>query len=115
MSDLTRLTAVETAAAISSGETSAVEVTRAHLDRIGAVDGELHAFLYAHADSQSNANPHAKTYAYAHPDVHAHPSANPHAKADAYIHPDDSAPSDTHAAPHHRSQGNFYAAPRGAG
>ena len=46
MSDLTRLTAVETAEAIASGETSAVEVTRAHLDRIGAVDGELHAFLY---------------------------------------------------------------------
>ncbi len=46
MSDLTRLTAVETAAAIATGETSAVEVTRAHLDRIGAVDGELHAFLY---------------------------------------------------------------------
>ena len=46
MSDLTRLTAVEIAAAIATGETSAVEVTRAHLDRIGAVDGELHAFLY---------------------------------------------------------------------
>ncbi len=46
MSDLTRLTAVETAAAIATGETSAVEVTKAHLDRIGAVDGELHAFLY---------------------------------------------------------------------
>jgi len=46
VSDLTRLTAVETAAAIATGETSAVEVTKAHLDRIGAVDGELHAFLY---------------------------------------------------------------------
>ena len=46
MIDLTRLTAVETAAAIATGETCAVEVTRAHLDRIGAVDGELHAFLH---------------------------------------------------------------------
>ncbi len=46
MSDLTRLTAVETAAAIAAGETSAVEVARAHLNRIGAVDGDLHAFLH---------------------------------------------------------------------
>ena len=46
MSDLTRLTAVEIVAAIATGETCAVEVTRAHLDRIGAVDGELHAFLH---------------------------------------------------------------------
>ena len=46
MSDLTRLTAVETAAAIAAGETSAVEVARAHLNRIGEVDGDLHAFLH---------------------------------------------------------------------
>ena len=46
MSDLTRMTAAaELAAAISSGETSSVEVTRAHLDRIEAVDPALHAFL----------------------------------------------------------------------
>ena len=38
MTDLTRLTAAQTAAAIASGEASAVEVTQAHLDRIGAVD-----------------------------------------------------------------------------
>ena len=45
MSDLTRMSAAELAAAISSGETSSVEVTRAHLDRIEAVDPALHAFL----------------------------------------------------------------------
>ena len=42
MSDLTRLTAVETAAAIRDRSTSAVEVAQAHLDRIARVDaGEL--------------------------------------------------------------------------
>jgi aspartyl-tRNA(Asn)/glutamyl-tRNA(Gln) amidotransferase subunit A len=45
-SDLTRLTAVETAAAIAAGDVSAVEVAQAHLDRIAAVDGKLNAFLY---------------------------------------------------------------------
>src|SRR5712691_290027 len=48
-SELTRMTAAELAAAIASGETSAVEVTQAHLDRIGAVDERVHAFL--HVDS----------------------------------------------------------------
>jgi aspartyl-tRNA(Asn)/glutamyl-tRNA(Gln) amidotransferase subunit A len=50
MSDLIRLTAAETAAAIASGEVSAVEVAQAHLDRIGAVDDRLHAFL--HVDTE---------------------------------------------------------------
>jgi aspartyl-tRNA(Asn)/glutamyl-tRNA(Gln) amidotransferase subunit A len=44
--DLTRMTAAELAAAIASGETSAVEVTRAHLDRISAVDERVRAFLH---------------------------------------------------------------------
>ena len=48
--DLVRLTAVQTAAAIASGEVSAVEVARAHLDRIGAVDGAVHAFLHVDAE-----------------------------------------------------------------
>lgn len=48
--DLTRLTAVQTAAAVASGEVSAVEVTQAHLDRIGAVDGAVHAFLHVDAE-----------------------------------------------------------------
>jgi aspartyl-tRNA(Asn)/glutamyl-tRNA(Gln) amidotransferase subunit A len=46
MTDLTRLTAAELAALVASGETSAVEVTRAHHDRIAAVDDKLHAFLH---------------------------------------------------------------------
>jgi aspartyl-tRNA(Asn)/glutamyl-tRNA(Gln) amidotransferase subunit A len=45
-SDLTRLTAAETAARIASGEASAVEVTEAHLARIEAVDEKVHAFLH---------------------------------------------------------------------
>jgi aspartyl-tRNA(Asn)/glutamyl-tRNA(Gln) amidotransferase subunit A len=39
-------TAAELAALIASGEVSAVEVAQAHLDRIAAVDGDLHAFLH---------------------------------------------------------------------
>ncbi|MEJ7665432.1 MAG: Asp-tRNA(Asn)/Glu-tRNA(Gln) amidotransferase subunit GatA [Hymenobacter sp.] len=50
MSDLVRMTAADLAAALSSGETSSVEVTRAHLDRIGAVDPALHAFLEVDTD-----------------------------------------------------------------
>jgi aspartyl-tRNA(Asn)/glutamyl-tRNA(Gln) amidotransferase subunit A len=46
MTDLTRLTAVETAAAIKDRTVSAVEVAQAHLDRIDKVDGQVHAFLY---------------------------------------------------------------------
>ncbi|GAB2614150.1 Asp-tRNA(Asn)/Glu-tRNA(Gln) amidotransferase subunit GatA [Streptomyces capparidis] len=46
MTDLTRLTAAETAAAVASGETSATEVAQAHLDRIDAVDEKVHAFLH---------------------------------------------------------------------
>ncbi|MCG3042574.1 Asp-tRNA(Asn)/Glu-tRNA(Gln) amidotransferase subunit GatA [Streptomyces sp. S1A] len=45
-SDLTRLTAAETAARIASGQASAVEVTEAHLARIEAVDEKVHAFLH---------------------------------------------------------------------
>jgi aspartyl-tRNA(Asn)/glutamyl-tRNA(Gln) amidotransferase subunit A len=47
---VTSLTAVETAAAISSREVSAVEVAQAHLDRIAAVDDKLHAFLHVDAE-----------------------------------------------------------------
>ncbi|MFP8884534.1 Asp-tRNA(Asn)/Glu-tRNA(Gln) amidotransferase subunit GatA [Streptomyces mangrovi] len=45
-SDLTRLTAAETAARIASGRASAVEVAEAHLARIEAVDEKVHAFLH---------------------------------------------------------------------
>jgi aspartyl-tRNA(Asn)/glutamyl-tRNA(Gln) amidotransferase subunit A len=50
MAELTRMTAAELAGAIASGETSAVEVTRAHLDRIAAVDGRVHAYLHVDSD-----------------------------------------------------------------
>jgi aspartyl-tRNA(Asn)/glutamyl-tRNA(Gln) amidotransferase subunit A len=48
--DLTSMTAARLAAAIAAGETSAVEVTRAHLDRIAAVDDRVHAFLHVDTD-----------------------------------------------------------------
>ena len=44
--EIIRQTAVDLATKIKSGELSAVEVTRSHLDRIAEVDGEIHAFLY---------------------------------------------------------------------
>src|SRR4051812_44291385 len=55
--DVTRRTAAELGAALAAGDVSAVEVTRAHLDRIAAVDGNrddtgraagngVHAFLH---------------------------------------------------------------------
>jgi aspartyl-tRNA(Asn)/glutamyl-tRNA(Gln) amidotransferase subunit A len=40
------MTAAELAAAIAAGETSAVDVTRAHLDRIEAVEPRVRAFLH---------------------------------------------------------------------
>jgi aspartyl-tRNA(Asn)/glutamyl-tRNA(Gln) amidotransferase subunit A len=46
MSDLTRHTAAQLATALQTGEVSSVEVTRAHLDRIAAVDASVHAFLH---------------------------------------------------------------------
>ncbi|WP_296193524.1 Asp-tRNA(Asn)/Glu-tRNA(Gln) amidotransferase subunit GatA [uncultured Microbacterium sp.] len=46
MSELIRLTAAELAARLAAGEVSSVEATRAHLDRIAAVDGDVHAFLH---------------------------------------------------------------------
>jgi aspartyl-tRNA(Asn)/glutamyl-tRNA(Gln) amidotransferase subunit A len=44
--ELTRLSAAQIAAKVASGEVSAVEVTRAHLDRIVSVDSDVHAFLH---------------------------------------------------------------------
>ncbi len=46
MSDLIRLTAVEQADLLASREISSVELTKAHLDRIAEVDGDLGAFLH---------------------------------------------------------------------
>jgi len=50
MSDLTRMTAADLAARLTAGEVSSVEATQAHLDRISAVDGDVHAFLHVNAD-----------------------------------------------------------------
>jgi aspartyl-tRNA(Asn)/glutamyl-tRNA(Gln) amidotransferase subunit A len=50
MTDLTRLTAAETARAVREREVSAVEVAQAHLDRIAQVDDRVHAFLHVDAD-----------------------------------------------------------------
>jgi len=50
MSNLIRKDASELAGLVSSGEVSAVEVAQAHLDRIAAVDGDVHAFL--HVDTE---------------------------------------------------------------
>jgi aspartyl-tRNA(Asn)/glutamyl-tRNA(Gln) amidotransferase subunit A len=49
-SDLVRLTAAQTAAAVAGGEVSAVEVAQAHLDRIAEVDERVHAFLHIDTD-----------------------------------------------------------------
>ncbi|GGK19372.1 glutamyl-tRNA(Gln) amidotransferase subunit A [Pilimelia terevasa] len=50
MTDLTTATAEQLGRAIAAGESSAEEVTRAHLDRIAAVDARVHAFLHVDAD-----------------------------------------------------------------
>jgi aspartyl-tRNA(Asn)/glutamyl-tRNA(Gln) amidotransferase subunit A len=48
--NLVTLDAVTIAAAIATGKASAVEVTRAHLDRIAKIDERVHAFL--HVDTE---------------------------------------------------------------
>ena len=51
MPHLTRSSAAELASLLATGDTSSVEVTQAHLDRIAEVDGEVHAFLHVDADA----------------------------------------------------------------
>jgi aspartyl-tRNA(Asn)/glutamyl-tRNA(Gln) amidotransferase subunit A len=46
VSDIIRLNAADLADKLASGEVSSVEATQAHLDRIAAVDGDVHAFLH---------------------------------------------------------------------
>ncbi|HET7477777.1 MAG TPA: Asp-tRNA(Asn)/Glu-tRNA(Gln) amidotransferase subunit GatA [Dermatophilaceae bacterium] len=48
--DIVGSSAAVLARALASGQVSAVEVTTAHLDRIAAVDGAVHAFLRVDAD-----------------------------------------------------------------
>ena len=50
-SDLTTWTAADLAEKIHAGEVSSVDATRAHLDRIAAVDGDVHAFLHVGEDA----------------------------------------------------------------
>jgi aspartyl-tRNA(Asn)/glutamyl-tRNA(Gln) amidotransferase subunit A len=49
-SDITRLSAAELAHALGSREVSSVEAVQAHLDRIAAVDAEVHAYLHVDGD-----------------------------------------------------------------
>ena len=49
-SDITRASAAELADRLYRKEISAVEATQAHLDRIAAVDGAVHAFLHVDAE-----------------------------------------------------------------
>ena len=48
--ELTRMTAADLAGAVASRKVSAVEVTNAHLERIAAVDEQVHAFLHVDAN-----------------------------------------------------------------
>ena len=50
MTDWTRASAVQMATAMRAGEVTSVELTQAHLDRITAVDGDVHAFLHVDAE-----------------------------------------------------------------
>ena len=52
---LIRLTAAELGAKLAEGEVSSVEVTRAHLDLIAAVDGDIHAFLHVNGEALETA------------------------------------------------------------
>jgi len=55
MTDLTRLSAADLASKLASKEVSSVEATQAHLDRIAAVDGDVHAFLHISSNALANA------------------------------------------------------------
>ncbi|WP_231482797.1 Asp-tRNA(Asn)/Glu-tRNA(Gln) amidotransferase subunit GatA [Nocardioides sp. URHA0020] len=50
MMSLIQRTAAELADALAAGETTSVELTQLHLDRIAAVDGVVHAFLHVDAE-----------------------------------------------------------------
>jgi len=55
VTDLTRLGAAELSSLLTAREVSSVEVTRAHLERIAAVDGAVHAYLHVSADALGTA------------------------------------------------------------
>ena len=54
-SEIIHLSAADLAAKLGAGEVSSVEATQAHLDRIAAVDGDVHAFLHVSADALATA------------------------------------------------------------
>ncbi len=54
-SELIHWTAAELSAALIAREVSSVEATQAHLDRIAAVDGDVHAFLHVSATALDGA------------------------------------------------------------
>jgi len=49
MTELIRMNASDLVDAMNSGDVSSVEITQAHLDRIAAVDADVHAFLHVDA------------------------------------------------------------------
>jgi aspartyl-tRNA(Asn)/glutamyl-tRNA(Gln) amidotransferase subunit A len=53
--ELVRRTAAELAGALAAGDVSSVELTQAHLDRIEAVDGAVHAYLHVDAEGALSA------------------------------------------------------------
>jgi len=55
MTDLIKLSAADLAAKLASREVSSVEATQAHLDRISAVDGDVHAYLHVNATAIAEA------------------------------------------------------------
>jgi aspartyl-tRNA(Asn)/glutamyl-tRNA(Gln) amidotransferase subunit A len=52
---ITTMTAATLAGKLASGEITSVEATQAHLDRIAAIDGDVHAFLHLSADALDTA------------------------------------------------------------
>ena len=50
MSELIQKTAAELIDSLAAGEPTSVELTQAHIDRITAVDGDVHAFLHIDAE-----------------------------------------------------------------
>ncbi len=55
MTDLTHLTAADLADKLASREISSVDVTKAHLERIASVDGDVRAFLHVNAHALETA------------------------------------------------------------
>lgn len=53
--ELIRLSAADLAGKLAAGEVSSVEATQAHLDRIAAVDGDVHAFLHVSSTALAEA------------------------------------------------------------